>query len=179
MEFLPFKPGLVGGHCIGVDPYYLTYKSQRLGYYPEIVLSGRRINEEMSKWIADKILKEMIKKRFIISGSKILILGFTFKENCPDTRNTKVLDLYNRLVEYEVDCTIFDPIADPKDCHQRYGIEIHNKLDCKKYDVLILLLAHKEFVEFTLDKWKSLMNKKTIIFDLKGIVPLSLNPLRI
>ena len=146
-NFLPFRPGLVGGHCIGVDPYYLAQCSQRHGYNPEIILAGRRMNDGMGEYVANQVVKLMLKKGIQVLGSNILILGFTFKENCPDCRNTKIVDIVNALKEYHLNLTIYDPWANPAVAMHEYGIEITNELPPDKYDAVVLGVAHNEFKE--------------------------------
>jgi len=166
-NFLPFKPGLVGGHCIGVDPYYLAHKAQEVGYHPEIILAGRRLNDSMGEHVATETLKLMAKKGVSIKSASVLILGITFKENCPDIRNTGVIDLYNELIGFGLNVDVYDTFADRKEVNEAYNIELVSKID-KKYKVIILAVAHKEFE--TLD-WKRIIDKDTIIFDLKGFLP--------
>ena len=167
-NFMPFRPGLVGGHCIGVDPYYLTYKSSLLGYSPEVILSGRRLNDNMGKYIARRILKLMIGNSIIIEKSNILVLGITFKENCPDIRNTKVIDLINEFQDYGVNVDTCDPWADKVDVLEKYDLEIFNDMPDRKYDGIVLAVSHSDFLKFDLDK---LSNDKTIIFDIKSFLP--------
>ena len=167
-NFMPFRPGLVGGHCIGVDPYYLTYKSSLLGYSPEVILSGRRLNDNMGKYIARRILKLMIGNSIIIEKSNILVLGITFKENCPDIRNTKVIDLINEFQDYGVNVDTCDPWADKDDVLEKYDLEIFNDMPDRKYDGIVLAVSHSDFLKFDLDK---LSNDKTIIFDIKSFLP--------
>jgi len=164
-NFLPFKPGLVGGHCIGVDPYYLAQAAQRHGYNPEIILAGRRMNDGMGDYVANQVVKLMLKKRIQVINSDILILGFTFKENCPDVRNTKVIDIVHSLKEYNVNVTIYDPWANPEAVLHEYGVKVLNDTPIEKYDSVILAVAHDEFS--TLDI-KSILNSKNVIFDVKG-----------
>lgn len=166
-NFLPFKPGLVGGHCIGVDPYYLAQCAQRHGYNPEIILAGRRMNDGMGEYVANETIKLMLKKGIQVLGSDIVILGFTFKENCPDVRNTKVIDIYNALKEYNLSITVYDPWANPAIVEKEYGIKITNQLPAGKYDAAILAVAHNEFK--TLDI-ASILKEKHIIFDVKGMM---------
>ncbi len=166
-NFLPFTPGLVGGHCIGVDPYYLAQAAQRHGYHPEIILAGRRINDSMGKYVANQVIKLMLKKGIQVLGSHILVLGFTFKENCPDTRNTRVIDIVNTLKEYNAEVTVHDPWAYPEITKQEYGIEIHNELPKGKFDAIILAVAHNEFKSFDLSK---IANGKKVIYDVKGFL---------
>lgn len=169
-NFLPFKPGLVGGHCIGVDPYYLAQCAQRYGYNPEIILAGRRLNDGMGAYVADRVIKLMLKKGIHVLGSNILILGITFKENCPDVRNTKVIDIIKALKEYDLNLTIYDPWADIEAVKKEYNITIVNTLPSDiKFDTVIYAVAHKEFTNL---KINSLLKKRHIIFDVKGIRPL-------
>lgn len=163
-NFLPFKPGLVGGHCIGVDPYYLAQCAQRYGYNPEIILAGRRMNDGMGEYVATQTIKHMLKKGIQVLGSHILILGFTFKENCPDVRNTKVIDIYKTLKEYNVDITIFDPWANPTIAKREYGVEVVNALPSDKFDAAIAAVAHKKFEDLDILK---ILNEKHVIFDVK------------
>ena len=144
-NFLPFKPGLVGGHCIGVDPYYLAQKAQQYGYHPEIILAGRRINDSMGEYVASEVIKKMIKSDEHIKGANILVLGITFKENCPDVRNTKVVDVIRALKEYDTNVTIYDPWANPAEVKHEYGLEILTEMPKKKFDAVVLAVAHKEF----------------------------------
>ena len=178
-NFLPFKPGLVGGHCIGVDPYYLTYKSQEAGYYPQIILAGRRINDEMGAWHIEQLILDMVKKEISIIDSKALVLGFTFKENCPDIRNTKVLDIVKTLNKFNINNTIVDPYANKEEASNEYGVEIHNQIPKEKlYSIIIVAVAHKEFYKLTCEDWKALCSDKYMILDIKGIVPRELNAQR-
>lgn len=165
-NFLPFKPGLVGGHCIGVDPYYLAQKAQNLGYYPEIILSARRINDSMGKYIANQLIKLMSKNEIKIKNSDALILGFTFKENCSDIRNTRVFDLFNELKEFGVNVEIYDPLADKLSVKKEFGIDIANNLILKKYDSVILAVAHKEFKKLSINDFRK---KKSVFYDIKGL----------
>lgn len=164
-NFLPFKPGLVGGHCIGVDPYYLAQCAQRHGYNPEIILAGRRMNDSMGEYVANETIKLMLKKGIQVLGSNILILGFTFKENCPDVRNTKVIDIYRSLKEYYVNVTIYDPWANPDIVWREYKINVTNVLPIKNFDAAILAVAHKAFEDMDII---SLLAERHVIFDVKG-----------
>ena len=166
-NFLPFKPGLVGGHCIGVDPYYLAQCAQRHGYNPEIILAGRRMNDGMGEYVANETIKLMLKKGLQVLNSNILILGFTFKENCPDVRNTKVIDIYKALKEYHVNVTVYDPWANTDAVMREYGIEATNELPSKKFEAAILAVAHKRFE--SLDIF-SLLKAKHVIFDVKAFL---------
>lgn len=166
-NFLPFKPGLVGGHCIGVDPYYLAQKAQEHGYHPEIILAGRRLNDSMGDYVASQVVKMMIKKSIKVNGSKILMLGITFKENCPDVRNTKVVDVVHALKDYETDITIYDPWANPAEVHHEYGLTTVQTLPNEKYDAVILGVAHKEFLNLELS---ALQKENSLLYDVKGIL---------
>lgn len=165
-NFLPFKPGLVGGHCIGVDPYYLAQCAQAYGYNPEIILAGRRMNDGMGEYVANQVVKLMLKKGIQVLDSNLLILGFTFKENCPDVRNTKVIDIYNALKEYNVNITVYDPWANPVIVKHEYEIEITNKFPKEKYDAVVLAVAHENFQ--SLD-FSFLTKENAVVFDVKGI----------
>lgn len=164
-NFLPFTPGLVGGHCIGVDPYYLAQKAQEVGYHPEIILAGRRMNDGMGSYVAGEIVKLMLSKDITVKNSKALVLGITFKENCPDVRNTKVIDVINNLKEYGVDVTIYDPLANPSEVEQEYGIRNLQSLGKEKYDSIVLAVSHKEFLELDLG---AISKDKVAIYDVKG-----------
>ena len=167
-NFINMRPGLVGGHCIGVDPYYLAQCGQRHGYYPEIILAGRRMNDGMGEYVADRVVKLMLKKGISVLNSHVLLLGFTFKENCPDVRNTKVIDIVHHLEQYNVKVTIFDPWANPDVAHSEYGVEVVNELSRNDYDAAILAVAHNEFKELDI---LSCLNSHHVIFDVKGILP--------
>ena len=164
-NFLKFKPGLVGGHCIGVDPYYLLHKSESLGYYPQVILSGRRVNDNMGIFVANKLIKLLIKKGHKIEGSKVLILGITFKENCPDIRNSRVIDVYQELKEFGVDVDVYDPWASKQEVKDEYDITLLDNLG-DKYDGILLAVSHDEFKSLNLENFK---NTNAVIFDIKGI----------
>ena len=164
-NFLPFRPGLVGGHCIGVDPYYLAQCAKRYGYNPEIILAGRRMNDGMGEYVATETVKLMLKKGIQVLRSHILILGFTFKENCPDVRNTKVIDIYRALKEYNVEITVYDPWANPDIVRKEYGIEVVNELPQERFDAAVAAVAHKKFEGLDII---SLLNPEHVIFDVKG-----------
>lgn len=166
-NFLPFKPGLVGGHCIGVDPYYLAQCAQRYGYNPEIILAGRRMNDGMGEYVANQVVKLMLKKGIQVLDSNILVLGFTFKEDCPDARNTKVLDIYRALKDYNLNITVYDPWVNPESVKREYGIMVLNTLPEVKYDAIVLAVAHQKFREIKVDALKA---DKSILFDVKGIL---------
>lgn len=167
-NFLKFQPGLVGGHCIGVDPYYLAQRAQQFGYNPEIILAGRRMNDSMGEYVATEVVKLMLKKKIQVIDSKILILGFTFKENCPDVRNTKVIDIIKTLKEYNLNITIYDPWANPEEVKHEYGVEVVNELPKEKFDTAILAVAHKEFTNLNI---QTLLNQTHVIFDVKSFLP--------
>jgi UDP-N-acetyl-D-galactosamine dehydrogenase len=165
-NFLPFKPGLVGGHCIGVDPYYLAQKAQELGYHPEIILAGRRLNDGMGSYIAQEVVKHMINKDITVKGAKVLLLGITFKENCPDVRNTRVVDIISELKEYSVNLTTYDPWAKKEDIMHEYNIGIEEQIpDDARFDAIILAVAHKEFLG---TDWTKSLKPNGILYDVKG-----------
>lgn len=171
-NFLNFYPGLVGGHCIGVDPYYLTYKAEMLGYHSQVILAGRRINDDMGKYVAENCVKKLIAANKAVKGAKVAILGFTFKENCPDTRNTKVIDIVNELKEYGIEPIIADPQADADEAKRLYGIEFVDMSDIRDMDAVILAVAHSEFKrELTLEKTKSFFGDgNRVLLDIKGLL---------
>lgn len=166
-NFLPFKPGLVGGHCIGVDPYYLAQKAQEIGYHPEIILAGRRMNDSMGQYVSSEVVKLMLKKDLKVKGANILVLGITFKENCPDVRNTKVVDVIRNLKEYGTNVTIYDPLADPEEVKHEYGMETLDVLPDKKFEAIVLAVAHKEFLQINLSGLKS---SGAVVYDVKGVL---------
>lgn len=166
-NFLPFRPGLVGGHCIGVDPYYLAQCAQRYGYNPEIILAGRRMNDSMGEYVAQQVIKLMIKKGIQVLGSNILILGFTFKENCPDVRNTKVIDIVNALREYDLNITIYDPWANADIANKEYGVQITNELPQSKFDAAITAVAHDKFKYIDV---KSMVKPDSVVYDVKWML---------
>jgi UDP-N-acetyl-D-galactosamine dehydrogenase len=164
-NFLKYKPGLVGGHCIGVDPYYLAHKAESLGYHPQVILSGRRVNDNMGMFVANKVIKLMINKGHTIHGSKALILGVTFKENCPDIRNSRVIDIYNELKQFGLDVDVYDPHADCVEVEQEYNIQLVEKMN-SQYDAIILAVSHQEFLAFDFQKLKN--GYSTVVFDTKS-----------
>ncbi|MFY0672438.1 MAG: nucleotide sugar dehydrogenase [Bacteroidia bacterium] len=166
-NFLPFKPGLVGGHCIGVDPYYLAQKAQEVGYHPEIILAGRRLNDGMGQYVAQEIVKCMIRKELKILDAKVLMLGITFKENCPDIRNTRAIDIYNELRGYEMKVDLYDPWADKEEVKHEYGIDLIDAPD-KDYDAVVLAVAHNEFLELDVT---ALKRENGVVYDVKSILP--------
>lgn len=170
-NFLPFHPGLVGGHCIGVDPYYLAQCAERHGYHPEIILAGRRMNDGMGEYVATQTVKHMLKKGIQVLDSHILIMGFTFKENCPDVRNTKVIDIYHALQEYNLHISVFDPWANPDIVRREYGIDICTELPTERFDALIMAVAHKKFEGLDITQ---LLKPQHVVFDVKGRLPRTL-----
>lgn len=166
-NFLPFKPGLVGGHCIGVDPYYLAQKAQEVGYHPEIILAGRRVNDSMGQYVASEVVKMMLKNDIKVNGAKILMLGITFKENCPDIRNTKIVDVIKHLKEYGLDITIYDPWVNSEEVMHEYDLEATNSIPKGTFDTIILGVSHSEFLNMNFD---DLLNEKGLIYDVKGII---------
>jgi UDP-N-acetyl-D-glucosamine/UDP-N-acetyl-D-galactosamine dehydrogenase len=165
-NFLPFRPGLVGGHCIGVDPYYLTYKAESLGYHPEVILSGRRINDNMGIHIANSVIKLMAKHELPIYRAKVLVLGITFKENCPDIRNSRAVDVINELQSFGTNVDIYDPHANEEEVHHEYGLKMTSTPD-KVYDAIILTVSHKEYLQID---WSAIKHDRTVIYDVKGIL---------
>ena len=176
-NFLKFKPGLVGGHCIGVDPYYLVHKAQSLGYHPQVIASGRLVNDSMGLFVAKKILKRLIANGLQIQLSRVLILGVTFKENCPDTRNTKVVDIYYELTDFGISVDVYDPWAFAKEVKQEYGIALINTIDGEKYDGIILAVAHRQFLTLDISSLKK--NDKSVLFDVKSIIDRNLVDIRL
>ena len=167
-NFLPFKPGLVGGHCIGVDPYYLAQKALEAGYHPEIILAGRRMNDSMGEYVASQVVKLMIKKEIVLHEAELLLLGVTFKENCPDVRNTKIVDIVHALKEYGINITIYDPWANSDEVKHEYGLTCHVTLDSDiKYDAVVLGVAHNEFLSLDI---AGLLKENGIVYDVKGIL---------
>ena len=172
-NFLPFYPGLVGGHCIGVDPYYLTYKAEQLGYHSQIILSGRRINDDMGKYVAESLVKNLIKANIGVKNARVGILGFTFKENCPDTRNTRVIDIYRELKEYGITASVVDPQADASEAAKLYGIEFQPLSGMQEMDAVIIAVCHTRFQELSeaeIDGFFAAGNEKKVLLDLKGIL---------
>ena len=166
-NFLPFKPGLVGGHCIGVDPYYLAQKAQEVGYHPEIILAGRRLNDSMGSYVASEVIKLMVKKDIPVKDASILVLGITFKENCPDIRNTKVIDIINELISYNTSVDVYDPWANPNEVKHEYGLTSFNQLPQKQYDAIILAVSHKTFASLDI---QHLSKAKVVIYDVKAFL---------
>jgi UDP-N-acetyl-D-galactosamine dehydrogenase len=172
-NFLPFRPGLVGGHCIGVDPYYLTHKAQEVGYHPEVILAGRRINDSMASHVADETVKLMLRKGLPVLGSKVLVLGLTFKENCPDVRNTKVVDIVKTLVDYNLQVDVYDPWIDVQEAENEYGLQCLKKAPTRGlYAAIILAVGHQQFVELGEEGIKAWGRPDAVFYDVKSILPL-------
>lgn len=175
-NFLPFKPGLVGGHCIGVDPYYLAQKAQEYGYHPEIILAGRRLNDSMGQYIGEQVIKEMIKQSIQIKDAEILILGVTFKENCPDVRNTKIVDVIKTMEDFGAKVSVYDPLADPYEVEQEYNVQITRVVPQQKFDAIVLGVAHKEFLELDVNYFSK---TNSVIYDVKGFLDLEAETIRL
>lgn len=178
-NFLPFRPGLVGGHCIGVDPYYLTHKAQSVGYHPEIILAGRRLNDGMGEYVVSQLVKAMLKKRIHVEGSRVLLMGLTFKENCPDLRNTKVVDIVSELEEFGVTVDCYDPWIDPQEAEHEYAITPIKEPKPDSYDAIVLAVAHNEFKEMGEANIRALGKGKHVLYDLKYILPAQTSDLRL
>ncbi|WP_306520469.1 Vi polysaccharide biosynthesis UDP-N-acetylglucosamine C-6 dehydrogenase TviB [Rheinheimera sp.] len=178
-NFLPFRPGLVGGHCIGVDPYYLTHKAQAIGYHPEVILAGRRINDGMSKYVVAQLVKQMIKQQINVSGARVLVLGLTFKENCPDIRNTKVVDILSELTEYGMSADVYDPWIDPAEAQHEYQLTPVSTPEQGAYDAVILAVAHQQFKQLGAAGIRSFGKKSHVLYDLKYLLPQQDSDLRL
>lgn len=178
-NFLPFRPGLVGGHCIGVDPYYLTHKAQAMGYHPEVILAGRRINDSMGAYVVAQLIKAMVKKRIQVNGGKVLVMGLTFKENCPDLRNTRVIDILKELREYDIEVDVYDPWVSVEQAQHEYNVTPITQLEQGKYDAIILAVAHKEFLEMGIASIRQLGKPIQIVYDLKYSFAANLTDLRL
>jgi UDP-N-acetyl-D-galactosamine dehydrogenase len=178
-NFLPFRPGLVGGHCIGVDPYYLTHKAQAIGYHPEIILAGRRLNDSMGAYVVTQLVKGMIKKKIQVEGAKVLVLGLSFKENCPDIRNTKIIDIVHELKEYHMDVDIYDPWIDAAEAEHEYAISPIQSVEKDSYDAVILAVAHNQFKEMGVEKIRALGKAEHVLYDLKYVLAQSESDLRL
>lgn len=178
-NFLPFRPGLVGGHCIGVDPYYLTHKAQSVGYHPEIILAGRRLNDGMGAYVASQLVKAMLKKRIHVQGSRVLVLGLTFKENCPDLRNTKVVDIIHELQEFGVKVDCYDPWINLSEAVHEYGINPISSHKAGEYDAMVLAVAHRQFAEMGVEQIRLLGKPVHVLYDLKYILPANASDLRL
>jgi UDP-N-acetyl-D-galactosamine dehydrogenase len=172
-NFLPFRPGLVGGHCIGVDPYYLTHKAQEVGYHPEVILAGRRINDSMAEHVADETIKLMLRRGAPVLGSRILMLGLTFKENCPDLRNTKVVDIIRALQHYNAVVDVYDPWIDPDEAHHEYGLDVLRSVpEAGAYSAVIVAVGHRQFLELGLAGVRAFGKPDAVLFDVKSLFPL-------
>ena len=178
-NFLPFRPGLVGGHCIGVDPYYLTHKAQSIGYHPEVILAGRRLNDGMGAYVASQLVKAITKKSIQVNGARVLIMGLAFKENCPDVRNTKVIDIYRELLDYNCQVDIYDPWIDAEEAWREHQVQVLTGLGNQKYDGIILAVAHQEFKDMGIEKIRSLGQPNHALYDLKYIFSANLTDLRL
>ncbi|MGE8561056.1 MAG: nucleotide sugar dehydrogenase, partial [Acinetobacter sp.] len=178
-NFLPFRPGLVGGHCIGVDPYYLTHKAQAIGYNPEIILAGRRLNDGMGAYVVTQLVKAMLKKRIQVEDAKVLILGLSFKENCPDIRNTRIIDIVNELKEYHTQIDVYDPWVDAAEAEHEYGIRPISNLENGKYDAVILAVAHHQFKDMGVDAIRALGKADHVLYDLKYVLSQAESDLRL
>ena len=178
-NFLPFRPGLVGGHCIGVDPYYLTHKAQEIGYHPDVILAGRRINDGMGTYIGERLVKEMTSKRIHVVDSRILVMGLTFKENCPDIRNSRVVDLVRSLGEYHANVDIYDPWVDSHAAKEEYGLSLVSEPEAQAYDAVVIAVAHTAFKEMGLAKIRQLTRDRHVLFDVKSLFPISENLARL
>lgn len=178
-NFLPFRPGLVGGHCIGVDPYYLTHKAQSIGYHPEIILAGRRLNDAMGAYVVTQLVKAMIKKKIQVEGAKVLVLGLSFKENCPDIRNTKIIDIVNELTEYNIVADVYDPWVDASEAQHEYGINPVKNVEQGQYDAVILAVAHDQFKAMGAEALRALGKPAHILYDLKYVLEQSESDLRL
>jgi len=179
-NFLPFRPGLVGGHCIGVDPYYLTHKAEQLGYLPQVVLAGRRINDGMGRWLVEQLVLELARSGQVIAGARVLVLGLSFKENCPDLRNTRVVDLIEALRRYGMEAEVVDPWVDPKEAEREYGLAVQVEPPAEqRYAAVVAAVAHREFAAWGAEQWQLLLQPGGLLLDLKGIIPRELQPLRL
>jgi UDP-N-acetyl-D-galactosamine dehydrogenase len=178
-NFLPFWPGLVGGHCIGVDPYYLTHKAQEIGYHPEVILAGRRLNDSMGVYVVSQLIKAMVKRRIQVNDSKVLIMGLAFKENCPDLRNTRVIDIVTELKDYNCDVDVFDPWINHQEAQELYGITPIIALEPKAYDAIIIAVAHRYFKEMSAKEIRALGKPVSILYDLKYILKAEESDLRL
>jgi UDP-N-acetyl-D-galactosamine dehydrogenase len=178
-NFLPFRPGLVGGHCIGVDPYYLTYKAEAIGYHPEIILAGRRLNDGMGAYVVSQLIKAMIKKSIRIEGASVLVMGLTFKENCPDLRNTRVVDIVSELKQYNISVDVYDPWVSVSDAEHEYGITPIQRPDAGSYDSIILAVAHAEFKEMGVERIRGFAKADSVLYDLKYLLPADAADLRL
>ena len=178
-NFLPFRPGLVGGHCIGVDPYYLTHKAQSIGYNPEVILAGRRINDAMGEYVVSQLVKTMLKRKLPVNGANVLVMGLTFKENCPDVRNTKVVDILSELAEFDINVDVYDPWVNPESAKHEYDVDLILAPKTNFYDAVIFAVAHNEFKALSADEIKAFMKKEHVIYDLKYMLDTELSDIRL
>lgn len=178
-NFLPFRPGLVGGHCIGVDPYYLTHKAQSIGYHPEIILAGRRLNDSMGAYVATQLVKAMLKKKIQVDGARVLVMGLTFKENCPDLRNTKIVDILAELTEYNIVVDVYDPWVSAEEAKHEYDLDLISAPKADQYDAVILAVAHEQFKQMTVSEIRGLGRASHIVYDLKYILDKSESDIRL
>ena len=178
-NFLPFRPGLVGGHCIGVDPYYLTHKAQSIGYNPEVILAGRRINDSMGEYVVSQLVKTMLKRKLPVNGANVLVMGLTFKENCPDVRNTKIVDIVTELGEFDVNVDVYDPWVNPEEAKHEYNIDLISAPKQAHYDAVIFAVAHHQFKALSADEIKAMMKKEHVIYDLKYMLDKELADIRL
>jgi UDP-N-acetyl-D-galactosamine dehydrogenase len=182
-NFLPFRPGLVGGHCIGVDPYYLTHKAEQVGYHPQVVLAGRRINDGMGEWVVQQLVLELARRRVVIGGARVLVLGLTFKDNCPDLRNTRVIDVITALRSYGIEPVVVDPWVDPAEAASAYSLQVASEMPNVNqhgpWAAVIAAVAHRQFAELESAAWQAMLEPETVVFDLKGMVPRELGTLRL
>ena len=170
-NFLPFAPGLVGGHCIGVDPYYLTHKAQEIGYHPEVILAGRRINDGMGRYVADRVARLLVRRRLPVAGARALVLGVTFKENCPDVRNTRVVDVVRELEDFGMSVDVHDPWADAAACRHEYGIDLCGEPQAGAYSAIVLAVAHRQFAALTAKQLAALKAPQAVVYDIKSVLP--------
>ena len=179
-NFLPFRPGLVGGHCIGVDPYYLTHKAEQLGYHPQVVLAGRRINDGMGRWVVEQLVLEMARKRMAIAGAQVLLLGLSFKENCPDLRNTRVVDVIKALQRYGLEALVVDPWVDSSEAKRAFGLEVLSEIpNGRCWSAVVVAVAHQQFSSLTAEQWQKLLTPYGVLIDLKGLLPRKLQAIRL
>jgi UDP-N-acetyl-D-galactosamine dehydrogenase len=178
-NFLPFRPGLVGGHCIGVDPYYLTHKAQSVGYYPQVILAGRRLNEGMGIYVANELVKAMIGRSIQVNGSRVLMMGVSFKENCPDLRNTRVVDIIEKLHEFNVKVDVYDPWVKQQDAYEELGLTLVEEPDRNSYDAIIIAVAHSQFREMKPSDFRDLCKSVHVLYDIKSIFPRESSDLRL
>lgn len=178
-NFLPFRPGLVGGHCIGVDPYYLTHKAQAIGYNPEVILAGRRINDAMGEYVVSQLVKTMLKRKLPVNGANVLVMGLTFKENCPDVRNTKVVDILTELAEFDINVDVYDPWVNPEEAKHEYDVDLISAPKSGHYDAVIFAVAHHQFKALSADDIKAMMKSEHVIYDLKYMLDRELSDIRL